>query len=216
MVTKKQLLANISKYSAEEIAEAVRAGVVDMYELSKETQGAFGPLLKRRVKEFVDNPPQPEPVVFEIARGHESAAGGQGTFLVEDYKVEETNAPLADAELVSPAAVPKTEEKGMFKKPFSFEGRIRRLEYALSIFLCYVVFFFLGAIMGGSADEDVSATILLIASIPLLWFVAAQSCKRCHDLGNSGWFQIIPLYCIAMLFVDGDKGDNEYGSNPKQ
>ena len=39
--------------------------------------------------------------------------------------------------------------------------------------------------------------------------------KRCHDLGNSGWFQLIPLYGFWMIFQDGIKGNNEYGINPK-
>ena len=51
--------------------------------------------------------------------------------------------------------------------------------------------------------------------IPVYWFTWAQGAKRCHDRGNSGWFQIIPFYGLWMLFGDGEIGDNEYGSNPK-
>ena len=47
MVSKKEILKNITNYSPEEIADAVRAGVVSMYELGKDTEGAFTPYLKR-------------------------------------------------------------------------------------------------------------------------------------------------------------------------
>jgi len=50
MATRKELLKNLKNYSPEEIAEAVREGVVSLYELSKETEGAFTPLLKKKVK----------------------------------------------------------------------------------------------------------------------------------------------------------------------
>ena len=51
--------------------------------------------------------------------------------------------------------------------------------------------------------------------IPLLWFLYAQGAKRCHDLGNSGWWQIIPFYIFWLLFQDGQTGVNKYGNNPK-
>jgi uncharacterized membrane protein YhaH (DUF805 family) len=56
---------------------------------------------------------------------------------------------------------------------------------------------------------------LIIAYIPMLWFLWAQGAKRCHDRGNSGFYQIIPFYGFWMLFADSEKGVNEYGPNPK-
>lgn len=43
----------------------------------------------------------------------------------------------------------------------------------------------------------------------------ASATKRCHDLGNSGWYQLIPFYIIALLFIKGDDCCNQYGTNPK-
>jgi uncharacterized membrane protein YhaH (DUF805 family) len=101
----------------------------------------------------------------------------------------------------------------MFKNPFSFDGRIRRMEFGLSIIIYYAVYFV--AIAIGNASPEVGMVILVLAMIPLIWFMLAQATKRCHDLGRSGWWQLIPFYGIALLFIAGDDGRNEYGTNPK-
>lgn len=99
----------------------------------------------------------------------------------------------------------------MFKNPFSFDGRIRRLEYGISYIIYFVALGTLSVIMEGNEDY----TFLLILYIPILWFLFAQGAKRCHDRGNSGGYQIIPFYVLWMLFADSMYGENEYGKNPK-
>jgi len=104
----------------------------------------------------------------------------------------------------------------MFKKPFSFEGRIRRTEYGLSYILFILFSGILGVIMEAFAPNDTNGSLLiLVFIIPAYWFIFAQGSKRCHDRGNSGWFQIIPFYGLWMLFADSDFGNNQYGPNPK-
>ncbi len=108
----------------------------------------------------------------------------------------------------------------MFKAPFSFNGRIRRLEYGLSylIYLLFSVPFNIYLRMSENSYDGPSGTVLIIffiLLIPFLWFLLAQGAKRCHDRGNSGWFQIIPFYGLWMLFADSENGPNEYGPNPK-
>jgi uncharacterized membrane protein YhaH (DUF805 family) len=99
----------------------------------------------------------------------------------------------------------------MIGNPFSFKGRIRRIEYAISFILFSGLFllnittehFILGKEMGG------------IILIPLYWLIYAQGAKRSHDIGNSGWYQIIPLYNLFILFAEPDSGPNKYGLNPR-
>ena len=95
--------------------------------------------------------------------------------------------------------------QSMFSHPFSFQGRIRRLEFGLS----YIAYFICMAIIG-AISEDAPFTIVLI--IPLVWFLLAQLTKRFHDRNLSGMHILtlfIPLYNIYVLlmqfFGDGDE-----------
>jgi uncharacterized membrane protein YhaH (DUF805 family) len=104
----------------------------------------------------------------------------------------------------------------MFKNPFSFNGRIRRMEYGLSMIIYMFVYFTIVALTGFGASAESSAMFLpFLLMLPLIWFVWAQGAKRCHDIGRSGWWQLIPFYFFFLLFQDGDLSRNEYGSNPK-
>ena len=99
----------------------------------------------------------------------------------------------------------------MFKKPFSFEGRIRRLEYGLSL----VIYGVAAVIISGMTEADERNSIFALVLLPFIWFMIAQGAKRCHDRGHSGWYQIIPLYFLWLLFAEGEWIENEYGPNPK-
>ena len=96
----------------------------------------------------------------------------------------------------------------MFKTPFSFEGRIRRTEYGISAIL-----FLISINLIEFLTNRVQFFELLL--IPLLWFIIAQGTKRCHDKDKEGWYQIIPFYVFALIFIEGDKTQNKYGANPK-
>lgn len=86
---------------------------------------------------------------------------------------------------------------------FSFEGRITRVEYGITILLFAVIIVFQALIK------------IPYIHIPILWVLWAQGAKRCHDIGKSGWWQFVPFFVLWMLFKDGDVGSNEYGEDPK-
>jgi len=100
----------------------------------------------------------------------------------------------------------------MFKKPFSFKGRIRRLEFGLSIVIGVISIFLLFFLTKINNFLD---GILILLIIAWYWFQLSQGTKRCHDIGNNGWCQFIPFYVLWMIFEDSNPGLNKYGKNPK-
>ena len=105
----------------------------------------------------------------------------------------------------------------MFKAPFSFNGRIRRTEYGLSLiiyFFVYLIVYFV-ILISIVAKAEAGPIIAIILFIPMLWFLWAQGAKRCHDLDRNGWYQLIPFYFLWLLFQDSEPGENQYGLNPK-
>ena len=234
MATKKELLKNLRDYSPEEIADAVKSGTVTLYELGKESEGAFTPLLKRKVKEILD---RPEPVQAEEAHSSvnkEQAPSLPVTEIISPSDSEILNEEPSDVIQVETPEIPvvtesksessnisydfeeRIDNKGMFKRPFSFKGRIRRLEYGISFIIYFIWYMILEAAGKTPNLSQGTAIFLLISIIPALWFLWAQNCKRCHDRGNSGWYQLIPFYFIILLFGEGEFGDNDYGTNPKE
>jgi FHS family L-fucose permease-like MFS transporter len=104
----------------------------------------------------------------------------------------------------------QSKTNSMFQSPFSFDGRIRRTEYALSYIIYMVAYGIINALA-----MSMSSPFIYLAIIPVAWFIIAQGAKRCHDRDNSGWYQIIPFYMFWMIFADSEVGVNEYGENPK-
>lgn len=86
------------------------------------------------------------------------------------------------------------------------------MEYGISLLVYLVPATIVNHILERNPDD---AGLLGLVYIPLFWILLAQGAKRCHDLGKNGWWQIIPFFSFALLFIDGEPGSNEYGENPK-
>jgi len=102
----------------------------------------------------------------------------------------------------------------LFRAPFSIKGRIRRTEFGISYIIYVVIYVLIVALTGTDGSPDYSP-VFFILMVPVAWFLWAQGAKRCHDRGNSGWYQIIPFYVLWMLFADSESGPNYYAPNPK-
>lgn len=230
MLTRKELLNNLSSHTAEEIAEALRAGVVTSYELHTESGGAFTPLLRKRVKEILESPVPTQSTSQSVGYTAQSSPGSVPhrtpestipTVSLDDLSTP-SSAPLDTSDIEDNSNTTTNNNQGLFSKPFSFKGRIRRTEYGLACIISGVVNILLSGMVGAfsaTAPEDAIVPLLLFyyaLCIPLIWFGIAESTKRCHDRGNSGWWQLIPFYSLVLLFGEGDKGTNRYGGSPKQ
>ncbi len=243
MINKKDLLKDIRKYSPEQIAEAIRTGEVSMYELGKETEGAFTPLLKRQVKEILEREAQiekkeaSEPFSSNMDKNAKLAKEKSHSVIEEktSFKMDISDEPsietlsldLEDTVLEVPNTTQSAEtttdidnSQGMFSRPFSFKGRIRRTEYGITTIIGFIISMLMEVMINSieSSNYDISDGIIvlyLIILVPYVWFMWAQGAKRCHDRGNSGFYQLIPFYVFLMLFAEGDPQENEYGNSPK-
>jgi len=97
-----------------------------------------------------------------------------------------------------------------FYKYIEFNGRASRSEFwwfYLFVIICWIIGFALGPI--------IEAIIILGLLIP---YIAVQA-RRLHDIGKSGWLQLIsliPLIGAIILIVwsatEGTKKKNKYGA----
>lgn len=111
-------------------------------------------------------------------------------------------------------------DKGIqeYHSVWSFNGRVGRLSYFAALFGGLFAFFipiiFL-RIIGVDVDTAFNSPIIIFCYAIFYiayWYISLTvGAKRCHDLGHSGWFQLIPFYGFVMLFSSGDSDDNEYG-----
>lgn len=89
---------------------------------------------------------------------------------------------------------------------FSFKGRAQRSEYwAVNLLI---------AILGRMSEmipDDAFENIAVSLGVIVLTILATNA-RRCHDLGHSGFWQLIPFYGIWMGFVKGEELANVYGS----
>ena len=153
-------------------------------------------LLLRDARKPVRPMPQQAPEASSLVPSE--ATGGyvkdeKGTFLVQPAPPAET--VTSDSQMAEPLDEPYADygdedyetrgfsNKGIFRRPLSFNGRIRRREYAAS----FLIYFFWYMLLlpsddAASSEYSLSDTLFLITFVPVIWFFIAQSCKRCHDL----------------------------------
>ena len=99
----------------------------------------------------------------------------------------------------------------VLKNYATFNGRARRSEYWYFILFNTLISVGLNVI-GGIISFGLIGTIYSLAVlIPSI----AVGVRRMHDVGKSGWFLLIPIYNLILALTDGEKGENQYGADPK-
>ncbi len=104
---------------------------------------------------------------------------------------------------------------------FSFDGRINRGKFWLGAIGLYAVPWILWLI-AFAIGSSVLYTLVGILTLLVIWPALAISVKRWHDRDKSGWWILIgfvPLIgglwaLIETGFLEGTKGDNQYGPDP--
>ena len=114
----------------------------------------------------------------------------------------------------------------VLRKYAVFRGRARRKEYWF-FFLFYLIFSIgvtlvdlLAGTLTAAADMGLLSTIYaLVLFVPSM----AVGVRRLHDTDRSGWWLLIllvPLIGILVLIIffclDGTRGSNRFGPDPKQ
>ena len=106
----------------------------------------------------------------------------------------------------------------VLKKYADFSGRARRKEFWM-----FVLFNFIIAVVLGVVDSMIGIPVLgLIYTLGVLIPSIAVGARRLHDIGRTGWWQLIafvPFIGVIVLIIffvlDSNPGDNQYGPNPK-
>ena len=107
----------------------------------------------------------------------------------------------------------------------NFNGRARRKEYWM--FFLFNMIFAIAAviadnIIGFTFGETGYGVFYILYALAVFIPGLAVTVRRLHDTGKSGWFYFIVLipiigwiWLLVLLCTDGNYGNNEYGSNPK-
>ncbi len=100
----------------------------------------------------------------------------------------------------------------------NFKGRARRKEFwyfQLVVFISILcIAFFLGIMGGNDSVIDLVLTLYILGIVLPQYAVTA---RRLHDIGKSGWWQLISIIPIVGLILiywcaqEGDKNENKYG-----
>jgi uncharacterized membrane protein YhaH (DUF805 family) len=104
----------------------------------------------------------------------------------------------------------------VLQKYAQFTGRARRSEYWYFSLIAFVISFVLGFIDGILGFDNMGFGLLSgLFQLGILIPSIAVGVRRMHDVGKSGWFLLIPIYNLVLALTEGNKGENQYGADPK-
>lgn len=107
--------------------------------------------------------------------------------------------------------------KSVLSQYAGFTGRARRSEFwfwELAVILTSIVAGILDAILGSNVIQIIVGLALIVPGL-------AVGARRLHDIGKSGWMQLIGIIPIVgwilviVWYATDSVPDNEYGPNPK-
>ncbi|MDE2597226.1 MAG: DUF805 domain-containing protein [Sphingomonadales bacterium] len=117
-----------------------------------------------------------------------------------------------------------------YKRYFDFSGRSRRKEYWMFYLLVMIVYVVLSVLMamgaptvdpqtgqlsGGGAMMTLGSMLLGLFWLGTIIPSLAVAVRRMHDQDRSGWWILCPILNLVFLFIDGTRGPNRFGPDPK-
>ena len=106
------------------------------------------------------------------------------------------------------------------KKYADFSGRSRRMDYWM--FQLFFVLADIGVSIITAVLSSRSDSLGMIGGLRALVLVfgclvpsIAVAVRRMHDTNHSGWWALVPIASLIFAFTEGDRGDNDYGPDPK-
>lgn len=100
----------------------------------------------------------------------------------------------------------------------NFNGRARRKEYWMFTLFNAIIAIIFSVL---SLMSEIFSYVNVIVSLALLIPALAVGVRRLHDINKSGWMLLIGIipflniYLLYLFCLEGDKGSNEYGEDPK-
>lgn len=103
------------------------------------------------------------------------------------------------------------------KKYVVFSGRASRPEFWYFILFTVIVSIVLSVIasIAGLADDSGGNILTNIYSLAVALPTLGVTIRRMHDSNRSGWWYLMPIYNIILMFLSGTKGPNDYGPESK-
>jgi len=106
---------------------------------------------------------------------------------------------------------------GSLKKYAVFSGRARRKEYWMFVLFNFIAAFIIGLIAGalGLSNDSGGNILSSLYSLAILLPGLGLAIRRMHDTDHSGWWLLVPIVNVVFTLVEGTKGDNKFGPDPK-
>lgn len=94
--------------------------------------------------------------------------------------------------------------KSSFRNYANFKGRATRSEFWWWTLFTVIVS---AAVSGYSGVDSIASAALFLPSI-------AVGCRRMHDTGRSGWWQLLPIVSIVFACQKSSPDMNKFGPPP--
>lgn len=104
-----------------------------------------------------------------------------------------------------------------FKKYATFDGRAARSEFWWFYLFCFIVSVLAQIVDGGFSGAE-SGLLNFLVSLALFLPLLAAGARRLHDIGRTGWWQLLSLTVVGIFVLifwwtrPGETGANSYGA----